>query len=70
MYIINGKGSLIRLIAGSFVIGGSLLGYFVSPYFMFFTMFVGAMLLLSATTGICPMELILKLFKVKEKTAE
>lgn len=24
MYLINGKGSLIRLIAGSFVIGGSL----------------------------------------------
>lgn len=70
MYIINGKGSLIRLIAGSFVIGSSLLGYFVNPNFLFFTMFVGAMLILSSTTGICPMELILKLFKIKEKEAK
>jgi len=70
MYIINGKGSLIRLIAGVFVLGGSLLGYFLSPYFLFFTMFVGAMLMLSATTGICPMELILKAFKVQEKQAK
>ena len=54
MYLINGKGSLIRLIAGSFVIVGSLLGYFVSPNYLFFTMFVGAMLILSSTTGICP----------------
>lgn len=67
MYVINGKGSLIRLIAGIFVLGSALLGYFVHPYFLFFTMFVGTMLLLSATTGFCPMELILKAFKVQEK---
>ena len=70
MYLINGKGSLIRLIAGSFVIGGSLLGYFLHPSYLFFTMFVGAMLILSSTTGICPMELFLKLFNLEEKQAK
>ena len=70
MYLINGKGSLIRLLAGTFVIGGSLLGYYVSPNFLFFTMFVGAMLILSSTTGICPMEIFLKLFKIEEKEAK
>ena len=67
MFVVNGKGSLIRLIAGIFVLTSAILGYFVSEYFLFFTMLVGAMLLLSATTGFCPMELILKAFKVKEK---
>ncbi len=70
MYIINGKGSMIRLIAGLFVLGSALLGYFVHPNFLFFTMFVGLMLLLSATTGFCPMELILKVFKLEQKEAK
>ena len=70
MYIINGKGSLIRLIAGIFVLGSALLGYFVHESFLFFTMFVGTMLILSATTGFCPMEMILKLFKVQSKEAK
>ena len=70
MYIINGKGSLIRLIAGIFVLGSALLGYFVHESFLFFTMFVGTMLILSATTGFCPMEMILKLFKVQSKVAK
>jgi len=70
MYVVNGKGSLVRLIAGIFVLGSALLGYFVHEYFLFFTMFVGTMLLLSATTGFCPMELILKAFKVQEKKVQ
>ena len=70
MYIINGKGSMIRLIAGIFVLGSALLGLLVNENFLYFTMFVGLMLLLSATTGFCPMELILKAFKVKEKQAK
>ena len=69
MFIINGKGSLIRLIAGLFVLGSVLLGQFVSINFFYFTGFVGLMLILSATTGFCPMELILKAFKVNEKKA-
>ena len=70
MYVVNGKGSLVRLIAGIFVLGSALLGYFVSDYFLFFTMLVGTMLLLSATTGFCPMEFILKFFKVTEKKVQ
>ncbi len=70
MYSINGKGSLVRLIAGIFVLGSALLGYFVHEYYLFFTMLVGTMLILSATTGFCPMELILGLFKVKKKEAK
>lgn len=70
MYVINGKGSMVRLIAGIFVLGSALLGYFVHEYYLFFTMFVGTMLILSSTTGFCPMELILKIFKVKEKEAK
>lgn len=60
MYVVNGKCSLVRLIAGIFVFRSSLISCFVADYFLFFTMFVGAILLLSATTGFCPMELILK----------
>lgn len=67
MYVINGKGSLVRLIAGFFVLGSVLLGAFVSPYWLFFTGFVGTMLMISALTGFCPMELILRAFGVKEK---
>lgn len=70
MYVINGKGSLIRLIAGLFILSSVLLGLFVHQGFLYFTLFVGFMLTLSATTGFCPMELILKAFKVQEKEAK
>lgn len=70
MYVVNGKGSMIRLIAGIFVLGSVLLSLYVNEYFIYFTMFVGFMLILSATTGFCPMELILKAFKVQEKKVQ
>ena len=60
VYVINGKGSLIRLIAGLFVLISTILGLFVSQYFLYFTCFVGLMLTLSSLTGFCPMEYILK----------
>jgi hypothetical protein len=37
-----------------------LLGHFVSPYWYWFTAFVGANLLQSAFTGTCPLVLILR----------
>ena len=37
---------LIRLLAGIFVLGGTLLGHFVSPAWFIFTGLVGAMLML------------------------
>lgn len=49
----------IRLIAGSFVILSLLLAHFVSPYWLWFTAFVGANLFQSALTRWCLMEKIL-----------
>lgn len=49
----------IRAIAGSFVLVSLGLGYFHSPYWHFFTAFVGLNLLQSAFTKWCLMEDIL-----------
>ncbi len=46
----------IRALAGSFVLIGLALGYFVHEGFYLLTAFVGANLLQSAFTGICPAE--------------
>ena len=70
MYVINGKGSMVRLVAGIFVLGSAIGVALGVDWFIYFTMFVGTMLLLSATTGFCPMELILKAFKVQEKKVQ
>lgn len=40
--------------AGAMVLLSVLLTQFVSPYFMWFTVFIGANLLQSAFTGFCP----------------
>jgi len=45
----------LRLIAGSFVLGTLLLGYFLSPYWFLFTGFVAINLIQSAFTNWCPM---------------
>ncbi len=63
MYIADTKTwyleRLIRLLAGIFVLGGSLLGYFVNPNWAIFTGFVGVMLMIFALTGFCPMSIML-----------
>lgn len=69
MYLVNGKGSIIRVIAGIFVLGSVILGMTVSTGFLYFTGFVGIMLFLSGTTGFCPMELILGLTKIEKRKA-
>ncbi|HXW07087.1 MAG TPA: DUF2892 domain-containing protein [Vicinamibacterales bacterium] len=51
---------MLRLIAGSFVAASVLLGMFVHPYFLWFTLFVGANLVQSAFTNWCPMMTILR----------
>ena len=66
MYLINGKGSIIRGIAGVFVLGSVLLGLFVAQGFLYFTALVGLMLFLSGTTGFCPMEMLLNLTSIKK----
>lgn len=47
--------NMIHMIAGTFVILSTALGYFVSPYFYLFTAFVGLNLIQSAFSGWCPM---------------
>lgn len=49
----------IRLIAGSLVLISLLLAHFVSPYWLWFTAFVGANLAQSALTRWCLMEKLL-----------
>ncbi len=51
---------IIRAFAGTFVLVSLTLGYWVHPGFFLFTAFVGANLLQSAFTGLCPLESILK----------
>jgi Protein of unknown function (DUF2892) len=45
----------LRLVAGTFVLLGVLLGVYVSPWFFVFTAFVGLNLFQSAFTNWCPM---------------
>lgn len=60
---------MIRLIAGVFVAVSVLLGMFVHPYFLWFTLFVGANLTQSAFTGWCPMMSILRSAGVPDQRA-
>ncbi|MCG3136232.1 MAG: hypothetical protein HJJLKODD_00058 [Phycisphaerae bacterium] len=50
----------IRLIAGTLIMLSLALGYWVSPYFLLFTAFVGVNLFQSALTRWCLMEDILR----------
>jgi hypothetical protein len=50
----------LRLIAGFFILLSLALGWFVSPWFLLFTAFVGLNLLQSAFTNHCPMMTILR----------
>ncbi len=49
----------IRMLAGTFVTLSVILGYFVSPYWFLFTLFVGLNLFQSSLTGWCLAEQIL-----------
>ena len=56
---------LVFTIAGSFILLSVLLSVFHSPYWMFFTAFVGANLLQASFTGFCPLAVLLKMAGVK-----
>jgi small-conductance mechanosensitive channel len=60
---------MLRLIAGVFVTASVLLGMFVHPYFLWFTVFVGVNLIQSAFTNWCPMMAILRGFGIREGAA-
>ena len=51
---------IIRLIAGTFILASLVLGHLVSPYWYWFTAFVGVNLIQSSFTKWCLMEDILK----------
>jgi hypothetical protein len=50
----------LRMIAGGFVVVSALLGMYVHPAFLWFTVFVGLNLFQSAFTQWCPMMTILR----------
>ena len=56
----------LRLIAGLFVSASVILGMFVHPYFLWFTLFVGLNLFQSAFTRWCPMMAILRRAGVRD----
>ena len=58
----------VRALAGTFVLASLALGYWVHPGFLF-TAFVGANLLQSAFTGICPAEAIFRKLGLKDAQA-
>jgi hypothetical protein len=58
---------LIRLVAGLFVLGSSLLGFFVNTNWFIFTGIVGVMLTIFALTGFCPMSIILHTLGARER---
>jgi len=60
---------IVLAVAGTMVLLSLLLGYFVSPYWYWFTAFVGANLLQSAFTGTCPLVLILRKAGVRSGAA-
>jgi hypothetical protein len=56
----------LRMIAGFFVMLSVALAHFHSPYWLYFTAFVGLNLFQSAFSNWCPMITILRNFGVKE----
>ena len=56
----------LRLVAGTFIVLSVLLAHFFSPYWLFFTAFVGLNLFQSAFTDWCPMMTILRQLGVKD----
>jgi len=59
----------VLAVAGAMILVSLLLGHYVSPYWLWFTAFVGANLLQSAFTGFCPLALILRKAGVRSGAA-
>ena len=60
---------VIFAFAGFMILVSVALTVYVSPLFVWFTVFIGANLLQSAFTGFCPAAIIMKKFGVKPGTA-
>jgi hypothetical protein len=61
---------IIRMFAGIFVMVSLALGWYVNPYWLLFTAFVGFNLFQSSLTGICPLETVLKKLGVGKPAPE
>ncbi len=53
---------IVLAFAGSMILASVALAYFVSPYWLWLAVFVGANLLQSSFTGFCPLALLLAKF--------
>ncbi|MGB5747492.1 MAG: DUF2892 domain-containing protein [Desulfobacterales bacterium] len=60
---------IVLAFAGSFILLSAVLSVIHSPYWLFFTGFVGVNLLQSSVTGFCPLAVILKKAGVKSGPA-
>lgn len=60
---------LVLAFAGAFVLLSVILSQLHSPYWLFFTAFVGANLLQASFTGFCPLAKILKAVGIKPGAA-
>ena len=56
---------MVMRVAGSFILISLALAHWHSPYWLWFTAFVGANLLQASFTGFCPLAIILKKLGVK-----
>ena len=52
--------------AGALVFASVALAYFVSPYWLWLTLFVGLNLFQASMTGFCPAAMIFKAFGIRE----
>ncbi|MCW2275361.1 DUF2892 domain-containing protein [Rhodoblastus acidophilus] len=55
----------VRALAGTMVLVSVALVYFVSPWFLLFTIFIGLNLIQSAFTGFCPPEFLFRKMGLK-----
>jgi len=60
---------IVLAFAGLMILASLLLGLYVSPYWFWFTAFVGVNLFQSAFTGFCPLALILKRLGIRPGAA-
>ncbi len=58
--------SLLRLVGGTFVTASVLLGMYVHPGFLWFTLFVGLNLAQSGVSGWCPMMALLRQLGIRD----
>lgn len=59
----------VLMFAGLMVLVSLALGYFVSPYWLLLTAFVGANLVQASLTGFCPAAIVFRKLGVKPGTA-